>query len=398
MVSRSFYYLSPFVLAAAWTAAVWGCSASGNNNTFDATSTTSGDPGGSGVGGAAAGSGAGGKPNTSSGDGGSFINFDGGSDAMLSQDAACAATSSEAEIIPLDIIVLLDRSGSMFGDNWDGATKALKDYVQSPEAAGVNVGIVYFPIDAPPDGEDCNYQHYDDLVVPVGELPANAPALMASIDAEDPEGGGTPIYGAMKGALFVATAHQEANPTHKVILVFASDGDPNSCNGTPGNPANADTIPVIASLAESALNYNGVRTYAIAIAGASINSLNQIAQKGGTVAALDVTQNINLFLDKMKQIQASALSCDFPIPAPPVGEVFDKDLVAVTYTPSDPMAEDVELPHADNLQDCGPASGWYYDNNVKPTKIVLCPKSCQTVQSDLGAKINVLFGCKPDLN
>jgi hypothetical protein len=183
-----------------------------------------------------------------------------------------------------------------------------------------------------------------------------------------------------------------------VIEVFASDGEPNAFDGVCDNTPGSDTIPIISDLAKSALNYNGVKTYVIAMKGATVANLDQIAAKGGTANALDVTQNVSLFFDKMKEIQAAALSCDFKIPDPPVGETFDKDLVQVIYDPSDPQKEDVQVPHADNLQDCGQSSGWYYDNNVKPTKIVLCPKSCQAVQSDQKAKISVLFGCKPDLN
>lgn len=389
MISRSFYLFSPLVLAAAWSAAAWGCTATGSQRDFNDEPT--GTTGGAG--------GQGGHASTSSGDGGGFINFDGGSDAPSQNDAACAATSSEAEKIPLDMIVVLDQSGSMStGQKWDGATKALKSYVNDPSAAGVSVGLVYFPIEDPPDGIDCNYNHYKNLDVPIGVLPANAPALGASMDAHGPTGL-TPMYGAMKGALFTATAYQDANPTHKVILVLASDGDPNNCGGVAGNPPNADDIPTIAGLATSALNYNGVKTYVIAIAGSTIANLDKIAAAGGTGAALDVTANINLFLDKMKEIQAAALPCDFKIPPPPMGEVFDKDLVQVIYTPgAPPGSAGQQIPHADNLQDCGQQPGWYYDNNVKPTKIVLCPKSCQTVKADLEAKVDVAFGCAPDLN
>lgn len=390
MRSRSFLFFAPLLLATAWGAA-WGCSASGKSNTFE--TDPEGDPGGQG----GAGGVGGGSGGIDLGAGGGFIT-DGGSDSGLNQDAACAATSSEAKIVPLDMIILLDRSGSMQGTNWDGATTALKTYVNSPDAAGVNVGIIYFPLDNPPDGESCNYKNYDAPVVPVAELPANAPAMTSSIDVEDPNGGNTPMYGALKGALFAATGHQDANPQHKVILVFAGDGEPNGCANASGNPANADDIATIAKLSESALNYNGVQTYVIAIQGANIASLNQVAAAGGTGVALDVTGNINLFLDKMKEIQTKALSCDFPIPEAPEGEVFDKDLVAVKYTPALDPSKAEEIPRADNFQDCGGKTGWYYDNNVKPTKIVLCPASCQKIKDDLQSKIDVLFGCAPDIN
>lgn len=386
MNSRSLYVLMPFALAAGWSLAVWGCSANARNNTFESETSTSSDNGSSG---------GGGKSGTSSGEGGLGFSLDGGSEASL-EDAACAATSSEATPVPLDIVMVLDRSGSMdLSGKWQAVVSSLKQYVNSADAIGVHVGLEYFPVEGV--FEECDYTLYDDLVVPIAELPGNALALSQSMDSTYP-GGGTPMYGALKGAYYVATQYQDANPTHKVIVVFASDGDPSGCSGSPNVPPAADDIPVIASLSESALNYNGVRTYVIAIPGATVSNLNQIAAKGGTMQALDVTQNINLFLDKMKEIQASALPCDFPIPDPPMGQSFDKDLVQVVYDPSDPLAMDIQIPHSDNLQDCGQAPGWYYDNNLKPTKIVLCPKSCQTLKADYKAKVNVLFGCKPDLN
>jgi hypothetical protein len=386
MRSRFFLFLAPVLLATVWGAA-WGCSASGQSNEFEETTKgTSGDPGSGGAGGGS----------TMSGEGG-FINTDGGAEAGFDPDAACAATGKEAQLIPLDILIVQDKSGSMSGQNWDGTTTALKTYANSPDAAGVYIGLVFFPLDNPPDGETCNFEWYKDLDVPIEELPGNAAAFTGAIDSTSPNGG-TPMYGALKGGLFVATAHQDANPTHKVIVVLASDGDPNACGGVSGNPANADTIPAIAALAKSALNYNGVRTYAIAINGSNVANLNQIAAAGGTGAALDVTQNINLFLDKMKEIQANALSCDFLIPEAPPDKAFDKDLVAVSYVPSIDPTMTEEIPRADNYQDCGGKAGWYYDNNVKPTKIILCPVSCQKVQADKEARVDVLFGCAPDIN
>jgi hypothetical protein len=387
MRSHSFLLFAPVLLATLWGAA-WGCAASNNSNEVP-NGPSGGDPTGTG--------GAGGIDNNP-GVGGSFLG-DGGPDGSFNSDGACAATSTEAKIVPLDMIILLDRSGSMNdGVKWEGATEALQQYVTSPNAAGVNVGLIYFPIKAPPDGFTCNYAHYDDLVVPIAELPGNAPALVQSIDNENPTGSDTPTYGALKGALSAATAYQDANPLHKVILVFASDTDPNSCEVQPGNPPDADEIPTIAALAEDALKYNGVQTYVIAIQGASIGSLNQIAAAGGTMQALDVTGNIDLFIDKMKEIQTNAVACDFPIPEAPKGETFDKDLVAVKYTPASQLELPEEIPRADNDQDCGGKAGWYYDDNDNPTEIVLCPASCQKIKNDLQSKIDVLFGCAPDIN
>lgn len=366
------------VTATSW----WGCNASSGANTFT-TSTGTGGSGGSDTSTVASVS-----ASTASGTGGDEVLLDAGSDVdkPVDDDAACAATSAKAELIPLDMIILLDESGSMDdGVKWPGATAALKAFINDPASEGISVGAVYFPVDDP---TDCNFADYANLNVPIGMLPGNAPALVASIDAEAPQGG-TPTFGALKGALFAATAYQDANKTHKVIVVIATDGDPTSCDDT--------SSAGIAALAKSARNYNGVQTYAIAVAGSSIANLDAIAAAGGTKKAYDITQNINQFAQKMAEIRALALSCEFIIPPPPMAQELDPSKVNLSYTAGG-QGNGTTLPHVADLASCGGKLGWYYDNNVKPTKVLLCPSSCQKVQADSKAVISVLFGCATQIN
>lgn len=360
--------------------AAWqGCSASGDSSSFNGNGGT----------GAQTTTSAGGGT-TTTGVGGLDLP-DGGQGGGQGGDNTCVAEEAIADPVQLDIVILLDRSGSMSGQKWDGSVAALKTFVNDPASAGIAVGIVYFPIEAAPDNNDCNYFHYQTLDVDVAPLPGNAPSLVTSLDAQDPLGGDTPTYGGLKGALFTATALQDANPDHKVILVLASDGDPNSC------PGNQNDIPVIAALAQSALNYNGVQTYVIAISGSTVANLDQIAAAGGTGLAYDVTANVQQFSQKMAEIRAAAIGCEIIIPPPPQGETLDPDYVNVTYTPGG-MGNPQKIPKADNLGDCGAGPGWYYDNPAEPTKIIFCPASCQIIQADLEAKVSVGFGCKSDPN
>ena len=367
-------------LALAFTATSWwGCNASSETNAF---TTASGTGGASSTSASTTSSGS-----TTTGAGGEEIMIDAGPDGdkPIEDGGACAATSAQAQTIPLDMIIVLDESGSMSGNKWDGATAALKDFIDDPASAGIGVGAVYFPVDT---GDDCNYTDYANLNVPIGTLPMNAATLKTSIDSEAPQGG-TPTYGALKGALFAATSYQDANPTHKVIVVIATDGDPSSCDDTSSSG--------IADLAKKARNYNGVQTYAIAVAGSTIANLNAIAVAGGTVKAYDVTQNIGEFSKKMAEIRLSALSCEFVIPPPPMSEMLDPQKVNLSYTAGG-QGTGKTLPHVDNLAACGSKLGWFYDNNVKPTKVELCPASCKTVQADSKAVISVLFGCATQIN
>lgn len=303
---------------------------------------------------------------------------------------SCAQTGSVAEPVELDIVVLLDRSGSMYGTNWLGATAALKQFVRDPASDGIYVGILYFPIDVPPDGVVCNAVHYQDLAVPLDTLPQNAVKLVESIDSQTPTGGSTPMYGALEGTLWAAAQEQVARPNHKVIVVFASDGDPNSCT------APQNDISEIAALIQSTYVTNGIETYVIAISGASIVNLDQLAAAGGTGQAYDVTGNIDQFAQKMADIRTLALSCEYIIPTPPADEPFELDRVVVQYVASDGTL--TEIPHADDEIDCGQTPGWYFDDPAQPQKIRLCPASCDIVRFDKQARVDVLFGCKPKLN
>jgi len=357
-----------------WVAAAWmGCATSSEGNTTDtttSTTTSSGEGGSAGAGG-----------NGSGGDIGGFDGGVGGAD----DGGACAYTTAEAHRIPLDIVVLLDRSGSMSGTKWIGTKNALSAFFNDPASAGIGAGLVYFPAQKP---DVCNPITYAALDVPINVLPDNAFALTNSMPF-DALGSNTPTYAGLKGALLSATAYQDAHPTHKVVAVLATDGDPTGCLPT--------VIDEIASLATSARNYNGVRTYVIGVAGSTLANLNKIAAAGGTTAAYDVTQDISAFAAKMAEIRTSALGCDFELPPPPNGQELDTNRVNFTYLPKGAGLPKI-LPRADDLADCNNQPGWYYDSNVGPTKIILCPSSCATVQSDNEAKVNVLFGCNTITN
>lgn len=351
-------------LGSAWIAAAWiGCAEPTPVNTTTSSSSSSSSSSTSGSGG-------------SGGDGGGINMTDGGTP----DDGACVTTSAEARRVPLDILFLIDRSASMSGPKWEGTKTALNTFFNDPASAGIGAGMVYFPAQK---ADVCNPQSYSILDVPIALLPANTFTLTNSIPFS-PLGTNTPTYPALEGALKAATAYQDSNPTHKVVVVLATDGDPTSCPPT--------TIDDIAFLAKTAINYNGVRTFVIGAQGSTIANLDKIAASGGTTKAYDITQDITAFAAKMEEIRSEALACDFEIPDPPNGEKIDFNRVNFTYTPKG-LGTPKLIPRAMDLADCENDAAWYYDSNLGPTKIILCPASCTTVQADDAAKVSVLFGC-----
>jgi len=66
-------------------------------------------------------------------------------------DEKCAEESHAAEIVPLDLLLLFDKSGSMGQDaggksKWDMAREALSAFLQDNKSAGLGVGLQFFPI------------------------------------------------------------------------------------------------------------------------------------------------------------------------------------------------------------------------------------------------------------
>lgn len=357
--------------AAAW----WGCATGGGTTTGTSSTSQGGSSGSGGSGG-------------TGGIGGNDPTFDGGGGDAKAD--ACTSTSAAAQRIKLDIVFLIDRSGSLDGPPWVGATTALKTFFNDPASVGIGAGIVYFPTEK---DWDCNYKDYLGLKVPIAPLPGNAFALTNSMPAHA-TGNGTPTWAGLKGALMAATAYQDAHPTHKVIVVLATDGNTpdiqidNVCSVVDND---------ITVLAKGALDYNGVNTYVIAMPGALIAKLDKIAAGGGTTAAYDVTQDISEFSAKMAEIRIAALGCAFDIPPPPSGMELVPGDVNFAYTPKG-MGTPKLLPRADDLADCANQPGWYYDSNAAPTKMILCPASCATVQADTNAKVSVLFDCQSVAN
>lgn len=332
-----------------------------------------------------------GDPTTSSTGGGttSSASAGGGSDGGHPDGSAdadagmCVPTGTPTQHVPLDIVFLVDQGIDMHGVNWSTLLNVLPKFWNDPASAGVSAGLVFLPYSA----WDCNLDHYKTLTVPIGALPANAAALTSVLPA-DSAGVGRPMYPALQGALMQATARKDAHPTHKVVVVLITNGDPLGCQAK---------IDDIAALAASALAYNGVQTHVVALPGGSIADLGKIALAGGTTAAHNATINIGLFSSSLADIRTAGLGCDYQIPTPPNSKPLVPDQVNVSYTPKG-MGTPVVLLRAKDGDGCNGQPGWYFDDDGTPTKIVLCPASCATVQLDPAAEVDVLFGCDSQLN
>jgi hypothetical protein len=347
--------------------------------------------GGGGAGGAGSvGSGAGGLAPQRPGSGAAGQNAAGGSGG---NGAACSSTSAKAVALPVDILILQDKSGSMKDpamtggmlSKWEATKQAIGLFLQSPAAAGINVGLNFFP-QGNGDRGSCNPTQYATPAVGIAPLPGVGAQVTGALNATSPMGG-TPTLPALLGAVQYAHAW-EMMKNRRVAIALATDGEPNDCNSS---------VAAVSGAAAMAAA-TGIYTFVLGV-GPNLQNLNAIAQAGNTKMAYfadtgSVDQLIAAF--KSIQLQAAKLACSFAIPPPPMGGMLDPSRVNVRFTPGGSAAP-MDLGQVSGRGQCGPTGGWYYDNPGTPSSVTLCDASCQLVNTSPDGELSLLFGCMTNL-
>jgi hypothetical protein len=307
---------------------------------------------------------------------------------------ACGGESREAEYLPADVFIMLDRSISMtydWGDTtrWQMLTDAVQQFVGSPEVASIGIGIQFFSHSGgvADDSIDCNVDNYATAAVEIGEAAEVGADVVATVE-NTPPAGLTPTVPALEGAIQYAYERNRVGGKRPTVVLLVTDGLPTQC---PDEVVPADIEAVAA--AGVAMD-PPVRTYVIGIE-AGFN-LHGIAEAGGTREAYMIEEGdtAERFRDVMLNITDAELSCEFDLPSDPDDPMvqIDPDLVMMIYDPA--HGEPEEIPKANSASECAHsvAGGWYYDNSSQPTKIRVCPCTCNRLGAGL---VTLMVGCKP---
>ncbi len=348
--------------------------------------------------------------NAGSGPSGLSVEFTGnsGDDCSIRVNGStCIGITYEPEPTPLDIYVMFDQTGSTLScvnptdvagtdprcneNRLEAIRDAMGQLMADPQRAGIGIGIGYFgQFDL---GEaDCRDEAYATPAVGIGLLPDNARTMMASLDGLVPLGE-TPTGAAIRGACSYATNWKQTHVGHRVVLLLVTDGLPEAPISCPRSGC-CPTLDDAVTAALGCLDDNrGIQTYVLGV-GPYLDNLQQIALAGGTknaylVGSGDVASQV---LQALNAIRSAALiPCSLNIPRAPAGQQLAYDQVNIAY--ADPACRGMVFPRVDGLSACGTDAGWYYDDAAAPSKVELCPTSCNQV-SLAGARLLFTVGCE----
>jgi hypothetical protein len=306
-------------------------------------------------------------------------------DAPVITPEACASTVVEGKLTPIGLYFMLDTSGSMGGSNITALKTGVTSFAGGATAAGIFVTGQRFPIGG--FNETCASSAYASPAVPWGVLPY--PSFNAWVNGLTATGY-TPSIPGLQGAVDACKARIAAQPTHKCVVVFVTDGNPEG-NCPPTGSAAQTPLGNIAAGALAA----GIPVFAIGFPGLPAlgqGIINHVASQGGTGSAFIITGgNIGQqFTTQLQAIQSKTLGCEYVMPTTTQGTI-DPNKVQVEFTSGGGNPQTIG--RVANAAACGPNGGWYYDNPANPKLIKLCPTTCTAVQADSKGKVEINLGC-----
>ncbi len=294
----------------------------------------------------------------------------------------CASQPLTLGKVPPDILMILDRSGSMAllpdGSScgrastgcgplskWAQVTQAVHEVVTAT-ASTIRWGLKLFP-----DANTCGVN--DQVAVDVSL--DNAAAIDAFIQAQPPPGGSTPTRAALRSGANHLSNLPGLNARY---IVLATDGLPNCADGISASVPDADeTIQAVQNIAQA-----NIPVFVIGV-GTIVegeDTLRAMARAGGEAEATATVyfpaSTTSELVKVLSTISAATTSCAFGLDAAPVRP---DNLVVKAGTatiPRDPTHQ----------------NGWDYSGG--PASIQLFGSWCNDIQSGTPPKVTAAMSCQ----
>ncbi|MBK7829921.1 VWA domain-containing protein [Nannocystis sp.] len=280
----------------------------------------------------------------------------------------CGASSFNLTVVPPNVMIVLDRSGSMDGDvqdsnknRWEVAKDAIDQLVNTFNT-DIRFGLVTYSGCVP--GQECSAGK---IAVPLGNQNAG------------------PITGflADKGLLYLCNSGKPETSTGNTLYALIGEDslqDPERGNAvlliTDGGENNeCQTVTNGADAAGKLLSQTiSVKTFVVGFSDQAIGSLKGIAEAGGTADPFNANNPASLEA-ALNTIAGAVASCTFKLDSVPE----DPSKIYVFFD-DDPAGIPVDL-----------ANGWTYDPVTNT--VTFHGASCQAIQDGTVVDVDVVFGC-----
>ncbi|MBL8600405.1 MAG: VWA domain-containing protein [Myxococcales bacterium] len=325
----------------------------------------------------------------------------------LTPDSACATTTADAQRRPANILIVLDRSGSMSESagngmsKWAAATGGLRTLLGRLDNF-TRVGLTFFP---PTRGASDMASGYTTPAVPIAALSTNRTALLSALGASP--SGNTPMACAIDGSKQYFQSFTQ-DGSRNIILI--TDGQPtNECTGQPLLPPcnllppdlaclqrhdQAMQAAVSVQVALARMLTPSVRTFVAGTPEATDVFLSDLAFQGGSSRTPDCrnTRSCHYSLGAgtfeqdlaraLDDIRGRAITCEFEVNADP--SRVDPTRVNVSVETTGMAARTVP-------RDVNHQNGWDYSEGMR--NIILHGPICDAVRTDPQVRVQILFGC-----
>lgn len=318
-------------------------------------------------------------------------------------DIPCDEFQVTLNPLPPNVMLVLDKSRSMFVNFWDhdnnGGTPTVTRWsslhgVVSNVVNGfddkINFGSILFPSTAAQNvygGAACVTSDFPDVTCG----PLNGPAVLASIPAANVVNS----YGGTPAATGIQTAYdhlQTLDPEIPAAMILVTDGAANCSQSAQNNfdlfEVYDTALPTLVAQAHA----DGIDTYVVGVdivnmvvndgVGGDPNNinptqkLNEVAQMGGTGSFYNSQDQAELAA-ALTAVVDSVKTCIIPLEVEPVFPEFTKVIVGGMEWPM--------------IDDCASEDGWYYSNQYDT--IELCGDACDALK-DAG-DADVEYYCNP---
>lgn len=406
-----------------------------------------------------AGSGGSAAQDASSGGSGGTLNVDATTSDVISVDAACDLQKYEATLKkkPVDIVFIIDTSCSMDAENTSVQNNINVNFAQIMQVSGIDYRVVLigghddfsadYPIciDPPLSGATCP------ATLPAGTPPVNNPPIFYHYDAGVGSKGVYSSDGWCKSLVWATEPDrfqlipngwlELLRPEAFKSFVMISDDDV-QCTNTPTSPGStswscststcsyddtsnpsqaatqfdADLLALSPTQFGTAAERNyiwhsivGVPSKGSAYApteplvASSTKCPSAVNSSPGNQALSILTGGLRfpvcegtgfdvVFQEIAKGvIEGAKIECEFPMPEPPPEKELDPATIEIEFTPS-AGGNPQKFVQVDSAAQC--KAGAFY---IEGETLKLCPQTCELVQADSKAKIQILALCKPDI-